>query len=386
MPERTAQPTPAGLYVHVPFCRRKCPYCSFYSFAPQSGDIARYLESVQAHLANLAQEPLLQGLQFDTVFFGGGTPSVLPPALLGQILKSCLSALSCSSEAEISIEVNPGTVQADDLLALRRAGFNRLSFGVQSFHDHELRRLGRIHTAPEAEEAVLAARHAGFTSISLDLMYGLPGQSPADWQSSLEKALSLAPEHLSLYELTPETPSPLYDQIQQGTIFLPSEEEVLAMMDCTASLISTSPLKRYEISNYARDGHPCRHNINYWQNGSYLGLGPGAVSALEGRRYRTIAELARYHRLALAGVPAWREEERLDTEQSFRETVIMGLRMLRGVSARTLRRRYHLDLRSYYGPVLERLVEQGLLDWQGDRLALTARGLPLANQVMAELV
>ena len=386
MPERTVQPASAGLYVHVPFCRRKCPYCSFYSFAPQSGDIARYLKAVQAHLASLAQEPLLQGLQFDTVFFGGGTPSVLPPALLGQILKSCLSALSCSSEAEISIEVNPGTVQADDLLALRRAGFNRLSFGVQSFHDHELRRLGRIHTALEAEEAVLAARHAGFTSISLDLMYGLPGQSPADWQSSLEKALSLAPEHLSLYELTPETPSPLYDQIQQGTTFLPSEEEVLAMMDCTASLISTSPLKRYEISNYARDGHSCRHNINYWQNGSYLGLGPGAVSALGGRRFTIPPGIADYHDRAANGENVWLEEERLSVEESFRETVIMGLRMLKGVSARRLKERYQLDLACHYGPVLDQLLRQGLLAWRGQNLALTERGLPLANQVMAALV
>lgn len=372
--------------MHVPFCQRKCPYCSFYSFPPQSGDFELYLEAVQLHLALLAQDQVVQELCFSTIFFGGGTPSLLPPALLTQILKYCLNVLSCSGEAEISIEVNPGTVQAEDLLALRQAGFNRISFGVQSFHAHELKRLGRIHTAREAEEAVIAARRAGFTNISLDLMYGLPEQSPADWQASLEKALSLAPEHLSLYELTPEEPSPLYDQIQQGSVTLPGEDEILAMMDCTASLINASPLKRYEISNYARDGHACRHNINYWQNGSYLGLGPGAVSALGGRRFSIPPGIADYHRGAANAESLWLEEERLSTGESFRESVIMGLRMLKGVSAQALFARYQLDLHSYYGPVLDQLLNQDLLVWNGDHLALTERGLPLANQVMAQLV
>ncbi len=376
----------AGLYVHVPFCRKKCPYCSFHSHPPQPGDYALFTEAVLAQLHLLAREPSVQALHFATIFFGGGTPSLLPPARLAQLLQACRQKLHCAAQAETSIEVNPGTVDAPILHALRQAGFNRLSLGVQSFRDRELELLGRIHNAREAELAYAEARRAGFDNISIDLIYGLPGQSPTNWRGSLEKALSLGPEHLSLYELSAEAPSPFYQALGRGALRLPDEEAVLAMMAVSNALTQASGLVRYEISNYARPGFFCRHNIGYWQNGSYLGLGPGAVSALEGRRYRTIAELARYHRLALAGVPAWREEERLDTEQSFRETVIMGLRMLRGVSARTLRRRYHLDLRSYYGPVLERLVEQGLLDWQGDRLALTARGLPLANQVMAELV
>lgn len=372
--------------MHVPFCRSKCPYCSFYSFAPQQGDFARYQEAVQAHLAGLANDPLVQGMPFDTVFFGGGTPSLLPPALLSQMLKDCLSALSCSSEAEISLEVNPGTVQVDDLPGLRRAGFNRLSFGVQSFLDHELKLLGRIHTALEAEETVIAARRAGFTSISLDLMYGLPGQSPADWQTSLEKALSLEPEHLSLYELTPEAPSPLYNAVEHGAVQLPNEEEVLTMMDCTTSLIRTSPLSRYEISNYARNGHRCRHNINYWQNGSYLGLGPGAVSSLGGRRFTIPPGVEEYHYRARNAQSVWHEEERLSSEESFRETVIMGLRMLEGVCANRLKERYQIDLSVYYGPVLDQLLNRGLLVWRDTRLTLSERGLPLANQVMAALV
>ncbi len=389
MAEKTAIRTTkrsAGLYVHVPFCRKKCPYCSFHSHPPQPGDYALFTEAVLAQLRLLAREPSVQALHFATIFFGGGTPSLLPPAQLSQLLHACRQELHCAKQAETSIEVNPGTVDAPTLHALRQAGFNRLSLGVQSFHDRELELLGRIHSARQAELAYIEARRAGFDNISMDLICGLPGQSPADWRGSLEKALSLEPEHLSLYELSVEVPSPFHQALGRGALRLPDEDAVLAMMAANGALTRASGLVRYEISNYARHGFFCRHNIGYWQNDSYLGLGPGAVSALEGRRYSAIADLARYHRLALANEPAWHEEERLDTERAFRETVIMGLRMLRGVCARTLRRRYHLDLHSYYGPVLERLVEQGLLNWRGDRLALTARGLPLANQVMAELV
>lgn len=328
----------------------------------------------------------MQSLQFDTIFFGGGTPSLLPPTYISQILHTCRSTLHCAAVAEISIEVNPGTIDAFSLRILQQAGCNRLSLGVQSFLDQELKRLGRVHSAQDAVTAVLEARRAGFTNISLDLMYGLPGQRLANWRLSLEKALSLTPEHLSLYELTPEEPSPLYQELASATLTLPHEDEVLAMMDCTAQLIADSPLVRYEISNYARPGHMCRHNINYWQNGSYLGLGPGAVSTLHGRRYRIPPGLTRYQRLACTQTTPWLVEEQLDVEQSFRESVIMGLRMLKGVSAGALFARYQLDLFSYYGTVLDRLLSQGLLCWQGEYLALTEQGLPLANQVMAELV
>lgn len=370
----------------MPFCLRKCPYCSFYSFPPQKGYVERYLEAVQAHLAALARYPFVQALRFSTVFFGGGTPSMLPPTLLAQLLKTCLTTLPCAQDAEISIEVNPGTVQQNTWNALRRVGFNRLSLGVQSFHDHELKLLGRIHSAWEAEWAVLEARRAGFDNISLDLMYGLPDQKPADWRASLDKALSLAPDHLSLYELTPEEPSPLYDAVQRGTVLLPDEGQVLSMMEYTNSLIGNSPLSRYEISNYARNGYSCRHNINYWQNGFYLGLGPGAVSSFAGRRFTIPPGVQRYHQLTTSNQIVWLEEERLDREASFRETVIMGLRMLAGVSATVLFQRYQFNLRTYYGPVLEQLVGQNLLIWHGDQLCLTEQGLPLANQVMAALV
>ena len=381
----------AGLYIHVPFCRRKCPYCSFFSRPPKPGDFARFEEAVSLHLRAAAASPEVARVRFATVFLGGGTPSVLPTAILTRILREARQLPAFPQDAEISVEVNPGTVDAETLAELRRAGFNRLSIGVQSFLDHELRRLGRIHSAAEAQHIALAARRAGFDNINLDLMYGLPGQGVADWQENLETALALAPEHLALYELTPEAPSPLFDAVQRGDIRLPDEDTQLAMLATTQRLMQGSGLVRYEISNYARPGRECRHNLNYWENGEYLGLGPGAVSAFvseEGgiRRLRVPPDLAAYHRRVLAGTVFWEEDESPDVEAAFRESVALGLRMIRGVSAEALRLRFGFDVREYYGPTLERLITQGLVARQDGRLALTASGLLLANQVMAELI
>ena len=376
----------AGLYVHVPFCPRKCPYCGFYSRPPGPGDFARYTASVLAHLRLAARLPEIRDLRFASVFFGGGTPSLLPVQHLIAILQAARQALDIADDVECSLEANPGTVDAASFRALRQAGFNRLSLGVQSLHDTELQRLGRIHTAAEVRAAVAAARTAGFENLNLDLMYGLAGQSPADWQDCLEQALTLNPDHLSLYELTPEEETPLALALERGELRLPEEEEVLTMMAITQKLLAATPLTRYEISNFARPGRECRHNVNYWENGLYLGLGPGAVSFFGGVRRAVRPGLTRYQQRALKGVSPWEEEERLDREAAFRESVVMGLRMIQGVSATALRARFGLDLRSFYGPTLDRLLAQEFLVWRGDQLALTDRGLVLANPVMAELV
>ena len=376
----------AGLYIHVPFCLRKCPYCGFYSRPPRPGDFARYTASVLAHLRLAARLPEIQGLRFASVFFGGGTPSLLPAEFLLTLLQEARHALDIADNAECSLEANPGTVDAVLFRALHQAGFNRISLGVQSLHDAELQLLGRIHTAEEVRAAATAARAAGFENLNLDLMYGLPGQSPADWQDCLEQALALNPAHLSLYELTPEEDTPLALALERGELRLPEEEEVLAMMAISQRLLAATPLSRYEISNFARPGRECRHNVNYWENGLYLGLGPGAVSAFGNVRRAVPPGLERYQQRTLKGLLPWEEEERLDREAAFRESVVMGLRMIRGVSASALGARFGLDLRSCYGSTLDRLLAQGLLVWRGDRLALTDKGLVLANPVMAELV
>lgn len=377
----------AGLYVHVPFCRRKCGYCNFFSFAPQPGDLERFMSALRRQLQQVAALPAVRELSFATVFFGGGTPSVLPPSVLAQLLAELRRLFRfCADEPEMTVEVNPGTIDAPGLLELRRAGFNRLSIGVQSLDDQELALLGRIHCCEEALATIGAARRAGFENLSFDLMYGLPGQTVSSWQATLDRALALAPVHLSMYELTVEPETPFASQAQSGAWILPPEEEVMAMMAAMESAIAGSPLQRYEISNYAVPGCESRHNCNYWENGTYLGLGPGAVSALGGARRSAVADLAEYCRLVEAGQSVWLEEERLDPEAAFRETVVMGLRMLAGVSVKRLRQRFGLDLTVYYGPTLDRLIGQGLLILQGNHLRLSPQGLPLANRVMAELV
>jgi oxygen-independent coproporphyrinogen-3 oxidase len=382
----------AGLYLHIPFCRRKCSYCSFYSFMPQAGDITRFLAALQVQIQHFAADAEIRTLTFASIFFGGGTPSLLPVEALAKLLHECRRAFPLvSEEPEISIEVNPATIDAAGLRHLRQAGCNRLSIGVQSFDDQDLRRLGRLHTSAEAVALIGAARQAGFDNYSLDLMYGLPGQSATGWQENLERTLDLHPTHLSLYELTLEAGTPLYQQQQQGQAQLPTEDEVLEMMAITEQTIASSSLHRYEISNYALPGHECRHNSNYWQNGSYLGLGPGAVSAFSGARRTAVADFESWAGLfpaqpAQQGQVLWQEEERLEHEAAFRETVVMGLRMLAGVSRADLAQRFGFDLLSYYGSTLDRLLTQDLLLLQGDCVLLSERGLPLANQVMAQLV
>ena len=377
----------AGIYLHVPFCWRKCPYCSFTSAVPRPGQIDRYLADVRVHLRRLAADPEVRDLTLATVFFGGGTPSLLTPADLADLLAACRNLLPFAvDDPEVSVEVNPGTIDPAGLEQLRRAGCNRLSIGVQSLDDFELVLLGRIHSAEGARATVRAARDAGFENLSLDLMYGLPGQTATDWRRTLDAALALAPEHLSLYELTPEAGTPLQAALRTGRLTLPPEEEVLAMMAAIDRAVASSPLVRYEISNYAVPGRECRHNLTYWHNGPYLGVGPGAVAFHGGVRRTAVGDPDEYGRRLAAGLPVWQAEERLDREAAFRETVVLGLRLTAGIAETDLRERFGIDPAAYYGPLLDQLVAQGLLAREDGRLRLTPAGRPLANRVMAELV
>lgn len=378
--------TRAGLYVHVPFCRGKCPYCSFYSFPPAGNDVQRYVESVRLQMRQWAKLAEAQYLSFASIFFGGGTPSILPVEALTLLLADCQSLFTFSTEPEITIETNPATLDARGVQQLRRIGFNRISIGVQSFSDRELSLLGRIHTGDDAMNAIAAARRAGFTNLSLDLMYGLPGQGLECWRQNLEQALTIVPEHLSLYELSVEDGTPFAAEVLQKKLNLPIEDEILAMMAAIENMLVDGPLTRYEISNYAVTGKACRHNLNYWHNGQYLGFGPGAVSAFGGQRRATVASLDRFCRRIASEESLWEEMEQLTPEAAFRETVIMGLRLLAGISMTGLRRRFGIDLQEYYGETLTSLLRQGLLSIQGDYLVLTRSGLLLANRIMANLV
>lgn len=284
------------------------------------------------------------------------------------------------------METNPGTIDKGNLQVLFRAGVNRLSIGVQSFDDRELASLGRVHSAQEAIAAVQAARVAGFTNLNLDLMCGLPGQTVGSWRRTLDRALSLRPEHLSVYQLTIEPGTPFADLARCTKLELPVEDEILAMDSQTDQACRCAGMQRYEISNYSMPGYQCRHNINYWLNGEYLACGASAVSFLMGVREKRTAAAREYIRRMETGLPVVEERECLSAEASFRETVIMGLRLTRGVCRDTLWRRYDRDLVDYYGATLEKLLAHGLVELTDTHLRLTEAGLPLANQVMAELV
>ncbi len=374
----------SALYIHIPFCPAKCGYCSFNSYSGLADLYRRYTKALCCEITEVGRGAGEERLQ--TIFFGGGTPTALPLEMMQQILAVCFSSFSVAAGAEISMEANPGTVDGDMLARLRTSGINRISFGVQSFVDKELKIIGRIHTADEAIGAVQLAGESGFKNISIDLMYGLPGQSGKSWQFSLEKGFSLAIRHLSLYQLTLEEGTPMADRVARGEILLPAEDIVSEMDGLTVQHTATAAFERYEISNYSLQGSQCRHNRIYWKNEDYIGVGAGAVSGRQGRRMRNADNPADYCSLMEKGISPVIWEEKLDREASFRETVIMGLRMTAGISLRSLEKRYGISVEEYYGDILKSLLGDGLLSCRAGRLHLSTRGRMFANRVMAELV
>jgi len=376
----------AGIYIHLPFCRTKCPYCAFSSQLFEEQPAADYLAAVRQEVALLAAHPWVQNRAFATLYLGGGTPTIYGGPELAALIALCRRSFRLPADAEITVEANPNTISIDKLRQLRTAGCRRLSIGVQSFADSVLQRIGRSHSAAEAESAVTVARKAGFTDINLDLIYGLPGQTLPIWQETLARALACAPQHLSLYELTVEKGTPFAHSAGQGFLTLPDDETIAAMAALALAQLSAQGLARYEIANFARPGHECRHNRNYWRNGSYLGLGAGAVSCLSGVRLRNVREPKTYIRLLAAGRLPYAEAEILMRAPRFRESVVIGLRQTAGVSLTELEQRFGLDARRYYGPVLKNLQRDGLVEIVDHRLRLTSTGLPVANQALAELV
>lgn len=373
-----------SLYIHIPFCLAKCSYCSFNSYAGLEGLQERYVEALCAECGEVVVKGQRAPLQ--SVFFGGGTPTMLSNGQLQRLLATIFECFAIEQDAELSIEANPGTVNLEKLEMLRASGINRLSIGVQSFSDEELREIGRIHSAEEAKQAIELAKAAGFANVSIDLMYGLPQQTAKSWYASLSTALSLDVQHLSLYQLTVEEGTPLEKMIACGSVQLPDEDVIAEMDEITATLPESKGLLQYEISNYAREGFQCRHNVNYWENGEYYALGAGAVAYRGGMRIKNISSPDRYCSLLEAEQSVQVEKESLGKEASFRESVIMGLRMNCGVSLKRLEQRYDLRLGQLYGAIIQNLQDRDLLEYEDEHLRLTNQGRLFANLVMAELV
>lgn len=372
-----------ALYIHIPFCLSKCPYCSFSSTSCHDEKVQdQYVDVILRQI----KARLQRGGALQTVFLGGGTPTILSSANLEKLLTCCCEYGKTSTDTEISIEANPKTLSGEKLRRLKTFGVNRLSVGIQSFNEQELKWLGRPYSVKDVDEIVDSALSAGFFNISLDLMYGLPFQTEELWQKSLERALSYPVTHLSIYQLTVEAGTPYEKGVAGGKLILPAEDTIEELDSITKELTDGAGFERYEISNYARPGYSCSHNINYWRNNEYFGVGAGAVEYLNGERCWYAEDVKAYLQMSSSGDIEPTERELLDREASFRETVIMGLRMSRGVSLSRLRCRYKIEPEAYYGDTLKKLIGLGMLTIEEDHLRLTHEGMSLANTVMAELV
>ncbi len=388
--------TPLALYLHIPFCAARCAYCDFNTYAG--------LETLfEPYIAALGQEIRSAGAQRGrpvgrTIYIGGGTPTVLPAELLAQALAACREAFAIAPDAEITSEANPGTVDRPRFAALRSLGVNRLSIGVQSFDDAELHWLGRIHTAAEAQAAFEAARTAGFDNISLDLIFGLPDQRPATWMQTLARAISLAPEHLSLYSLTVEPGTPLAERVARGLAAEPDDDHAALLYEIACDMLAAAGYEQYEISNWARTGgatpdrlpmpdYRCQHNLVYWRREPYLGFGAGAHSFEAERRWWNVRPVSEYIWRIAEGRSAEAGSEAIDQKTALGEAMMLGLRLIgEGVSEARLVAQFGIGLEEAFGRQIGRLAQRGLLERLEGRVRLTPRGKLLGNQVFVEFM
>lgn len=397
-----------ALYLHVPFCLRRCSYCDFVTYAGRGHLHTPYARALQQDLRRQAERlradtPAARAV---TLYFGGGTPSLLPATAIAALIQEARDSLSLPAEAEITLEANPGTVDAPKLAALRRAGVNRLSLGVQSADAGELELLGRIHTWENARRTVSAARQAGFANLSLDLIFGLPGQSLSRWQASLAAVLALAPEHLSLYALTLEPGTPLAEAVTRGQLPEPDADLAADIYEWTSEALRDAGFWQYEISNWARGLAPApevwslppegrtegigpwvsQHNLRYWRNTAWLGVGVAAHSSLGQRRWGNLTDPEAYIAAVEAGAPTLAESEALSRAREIGDTMMLGLRLAEGVSESAFQARFGVGLAETFGAQLEAYRQYGLLEWDGLRVRLSARGRLLGNQVFAAFV
>jgi oxygen-independent coproporphyrinogen-3 oxidase len=374
----------AGIYLHIPFCAAICNYCNFNRGLHDPSVRRRYVDALIADI-HRAADPSIAA---DTIFFGGGTPSLLEPAEVARVIQACRHSFDLSGDCEITLEANPESSTAEALDGFRAAGVNRLSFGVQSFRDDELRRLGRLHSAATARAAVARARAAGFDNLSLDLMMWLPGQSPAHWLESVEQLIALQPDHASLYLLEIYPNAPLRDEMARAGLAPAPDDDAAEMYVRGLERLDAAGFEQYEISNVARPrARRSRHNLKYWQEGDWLAFGCGAHATFRGERWRTLSSTAEYIERIAVGAEVRVDRRVLTAEERVEEALFMGLRLTDGVDVGAVSRRHGIDIWSRYGSDLVPYVDAGLLEHvAGRRLALTRRGMLLANDVMAVFI
>jgi oxygen-independent coproporphyrinogen-3 oxidase len=377
---------PGGIYVHVPFCLRKCSYCDFYSITDLSLKPA-FLEALSSEISTADSLPLA----FDTLYIGGGTPSTLEPAEVKRIVDGVFSKFRFEPPVEMTLEVNPGTVDLEKLRGFRAAGINRLNVGVQSFQDQNLTALGRIHSAAQAQAVLASARRAGFETVGLDLIYGLPGQTWQGWSADLESALAHAPEHIACYMLTVEPDTPLAEEQRRGRFQPAPEAASAALFLATSELLAARGFRHYEISNFARwpagggAARISRHNVKYWTRAPYLGFGPAAHSFLPPKRFWNQRDVKGYVEAVRSSGRAISGEETLTGEQEMMEAILLGLRTADGIDLRDFESRFGVDFMQAHGDAAAELQAQGLVRIGNGRCAPTLRGMLYVNTVAAAL-
>jgi oxygen-independent coproporphyrinogen-3 oxidase len=379
-----------GLYLHVPFCQAICSYCHFTRGLFDAGLKARYVDALAREIREAAD-----GSPVDTIFFGGGTPSLLEPADVARLVAACRDGYAVAADAEVTLETNPETATLERLAAFRAAGVNRLSFGVQSFDDEELRRLGRIHSAARAAEAIAQARDAGFTNVSLDLMLWLPGQSAASWRRTVARAIALAPDHLSLYLLELYPNAPLKEAMARGAATAGpdgpawcqvSDDEAADMYLEALAALDAAGYDQYEISNVARPGRASRHNLKYWQSGAWRGFGCAAHSTVGPRRWHNVPATGDYIEAVTTGRPVARGETIRTPSEQVGEALFTGLRLTEGIDCRNFAARYGVNPWAVHGRALAQAIDAGLVWVRDDRFGLTRAGMLMANEVMTTFV
>jgi oxygen-independent coproporphyrinogen-3 oxidase len=373
--------SPLGLYVHIPFCTSICNYCNFNRGLFDAGVKEQYVRALSTEIQRAGAGELA-----DTIFFGGGTPSLLDPEEIAALIETCRAAFDVAPDAEITLETNPETVTIGRLERFRAGGVNRISFGVQSFREPELRRLGRVHSADRARSAIVEARRAGFDNVSLDLMMWLPQQSLEDWRESVEGLIDVAPEHASLYLLELYPNAPLKEDMARSGWSLAPDDDAADMYLWSMARLEAAGYQQYEISNVARAGRESRHNLKYWQDGEWFGFGCGAHSTRAGVRWKNVSSTTDYIERVDAGVSLVSDRRALAPSEQIEEALFTGLRLAQGVDMLGVNGRYGVDVWGRFGERLQPHVDAGLLRLEGTRLRLTREGMLLANEILAVFV
>ncbi len=373
-----------GIYIHVPFCKSKCRYCDFNSFSGRDQLIPAYFNAAAKEVAQYGGK--LSGLTVDTVFIGGGTPSFVDPVYIYELMELCSKTFEICGDAEITIEANPGTLSVEKLRLYREAGINRLSMGLQAYQKNLLRLMGRIHTAEDFMSNFEDARKAGFKNINADLIFGLPGQTLRDWEKTIAGILQWEPEHLSCYSLKIEDGTIFGQMLERGELSPLDDEQDREMYYLAVNRLREAGIRHYEISNFARPGYECRHNIKYWKACRYIGVGPGAHSYFDGKRYGNICDIENYIKCVSNGQNTAENIEPVYKKDEISEFIILGLRLTEGIDTEEFRHRFGRGIFDIYGIQIKELTDRGLLECRGSRLALSSKGLDLANSVFVEFL